>query len=657
MKSLSVIIVNYNVVHFLEQCLISVQSACRDIDAEVIVVDNNSVDGSIAMVREKFPGVKLIANHENTGFSRANNQGILASEGKYVLLLNPDTVVEPDTFRKCVEFMDEHPDGGALGVYMVNGKGEYLPESKRSLPTPAVAFYKIFGLSSLFPRSHRFGRYHLGYLDKNQTHEVEVLSGAFMLLRREALDKTGLLDETFFMYGEDIDLSYRITRAGYKNYYYPDARIIHFKGESTKKSSLNYVFVFYQAMVIFARKHFSGSNARLFSFLIHVAIYFRASVAIARRTISRLLYPAADAALIWAGFWFLKQYWAEKVTFGTGNDYPPEFMRFVVPAYIAVWMVSMFFSGAYDKPVNLIRVLRGMGIGTVVILVVYALLPESLRYSRALILLGFLSGSAALVAYRYILGLSRIRAFDTGEARQMRLAVIGSHEEAERVVALIRKTDPAAGITGIITPKPAEDFPGLLGHLGQLHEITSIYQINELIFCQKDLSAKAIIDLMTGAAPGVTRYRIAPPETLYLIGSGSIHSSSDLYLYSINAITSPANRRNKRLLDLLTSFTLLALSPLMLPVQKSPKGYFINCFRVLAGKRSWVGYHDDDSSTSHPALPSIRPGIFHPADGIQIPITDAEMIQRINLLYARDYRIQTDVFILWKNIRNIGNLS
>jgi len=269
-------------------------------------------------------------------------------------------------------------------------------------------------------------------------------------------------------------------------------------------------------------------------------------------------------------------------------------------------------------------------------------------------LLGFMAGSAALTAYRYILGLTRIPAFDTGKAKLMRLAVIGNREEAERVVALIRKTDPAAGVAGVITPEPEEDFPGLIGHLGQMREITSIYQINELIFCQKDLSAKAIIDLMTGAAPGITRYRIAPPETLYLVGSGSIHSSSDLYLFSLNAITSPANRRNKRLLDLLASVLLLALWPLMVLIQKSPGGFFINCFRVIAGKRSWVGYHAEQDTAQHPALPAIRPGIFHPADGIRIPITDAEMIQRLNLLYARDYRIHTDLLILWKNIRKIG---
>ena len=184
----------------------SVAEATKDLKAEVFVVDNNSVDGSVAMVAERFPWVKLIANKENTGFSVANNQAMRLAQGEYILLLNPDTVVESDTFHKTIEFLDEHPDAGGLGVKMVDGKGDYLPESKRSLPTPEVAFYKIFGLSSLFPRSKRFGKYHLGYLDTDDINQVEVLSVAFMMMRRSVLDNIGLLDETFFMYGEDIDL-------------------------------------------------------------------------------------------------------------------------------------------------------------------------------------------------------------------------------------------------------------------------------------------------------------------------------------------------------------------------------------------------------------------------------------------------------------------
>ena len=201
---LSVVIVNYNVKYFLEQCLHSVQNACRGLDAEVFVVDNDSVDGSVKMVKEKFPEVLLIENKDNKGFSAANNQAIRKSSGEYVLLLNPDTIVEDDTLRKVVDFMDEHPDAGGLGVKMLDGKGKFLPESKRGLPLPSVAFFKVFGLSSLFPRSRLFSTYHLGYLDKDKTHIVDVLAGAFMLLRKTVLDKTGLLDEAFFMYGEDI---------------------------------------------------------------------------------------------------------------------------------------------------------------------------------------------------------------------------------------------------------------------------------------------------------------------------------------------------------------------------------------------------------------------------------------------------------------------
>ncbi len=298
---LSVIIVNYNVKHFLEQCLHAVLRASEQLETEIFVVDNASVDGSCHMVREKFPTVRLLENKVNAGYSAANNQAIRHASGEYILLLNPDTVVEEDTFTRTLRFMEEHPDAGGLGVKMIDGKGRFLPESKRGLPTPWVAFYKIFGLSKLFPRSKRFGRYHLTYLDENSVSKVDVLCGAFMLLRRETLAKTGLLDEAFFMYGEDIDLSYRIVQQGYTNYYFPESTIIHYKGESTKKDSINYVKVFYNAMIIFAGKHFSSGNARIFTLLIHLAVYFRAFIAIVQRLFRRIYLPLLDALLIWGG--------------------------------------------------------------------------------------------------------------------------------------------------------------------------------------------------------------------------------------------------------------------------------------------------------------------------------------------------------------------
>jgi len=242
---LSIIIVNYNVKNFLEQCLSSIQNASKDINLEVFVVDNNSIDKSTQMVKNKFPDVNLICNTTNVGFSKANNQAIKKSTGKYVLLLNPDTIIQENTLSETICFLEKNSIAGALGVKMIDGSGQFLPESKRSLPTPSIAFYKIFGLSKLFPRSKEFGKYHLNYLDTEKTHEIDVISGAFFMIRKSVLNKIGLLDESFFMYGEDIDFSYRIQKAGYKNYYLPTTSIIHYKGESTKKTSVNYIFTFY----------------------------------------------------------------------------------------------------------------------------------------------------------------------------------------------------------------------------------------------------------------------------------------------------------------------------------------------------------------------------------------------------------------------------
>lgn len=275
---LSIVIVNYNVKYFLEQCLCSVRAATDGMEAEVFVVDNNSADGSVEYLKSRFPEAVFIENKDNPGFACANNQAIRLSAGEYILLLNPDTVIGEETLRTLCSFMDEHPEAGAAGVKMLDGHGRFLAESKRSFPSPWVSFCKMFGLSKLRPRSRTFARYTLPYLSSDQQHEVEVLAGAFMLLRREALDKAGLLDEAFFMYGEDIDLSYRIVLAGYKNYYIPE-RILHYKGESTKYADMKYVKAFYGSMLIFYRKYYPGSGW-LMNGIIRLAVFFRALLSI-----------------------------------------------------------------------------------------------------------------------------------------------------------------------------------------------------------------------------------------------------------------------------------------------------------------------------------------------------------------------------------------
>ena len=283
---LSVVIVNYNVKYYLEQCLRSVYKASEGIAMEVFVVDNASTDDSMEYLCPRFPGVNFIKNSQNMGFSRANNQAIVRTVGQYVLLLNPDTIVGENVFQDCITFLDAHPQAGATGVAMLKYTGSFAWESRRGLPTPFTSFCKMSGLGDVFPHSRWFGRYYMRYLDRKMPNEIEVVSGAFNMLRREALDKTGLLDEDFFMYGEDIDLSYRLLQKGYKNYYIP-SQIIHYKGESTEKSSFRYVHVFYNAMLIFFDKHYKSSYY-LLSFLIRMAVYIRAFLDICVQQIDKI---------------------------------------------------------------------------------------------------------------------------------------------------------------------------------------------------------------------------------------------------------------------------------------------------------------------------------------------------------------------------------
>jgi GT2 family glycosyltransferase len=270
---LSIIIVNYNVKYFLEQCLCSVREATQHLQTEVWVVDNASSDKSIEYLKPKFTWVNFMENNKNVGFAKANNQALNLCSGKYVLFLNPDTLIPEDSLTKCIAFMENYDQAGATGVRMIDGSGTFLAESKRSLPSPLAAMFKLLGFSRLFPASKVFSRYALTYLDEFKNHEVDVLSGAFMLVKKTLLLDLKGFDEAFFMYGEDIDLSYRILKSGYKNYYFSGSTIIHFKGESTRKGSLRYIKIFYQAMNIFVKKHYRQSSAYFVASFIHAAIW------------------------------------------------------------------------------------------------------------------------------------------------------------------------------------------------------------------------------------------------------------------------------------------------------------------------------------------------------------------------------------------------
>lgn len=294
---ISIIIVSYNVRHYLEQCLHSVFAAANGMSVEVFVVDNASADGTVAYLRKRFPRssyptLHIMANSHNAGFGRANNQAVRRAKGKYVLFLNPDILLTEHTLKDSIDFAERHPEMGGLGTMMLHTNGTFANESRRGLPTPWTAFFKMCGLASLFPRSRTFGRYYMRYLDQEQPAEIEIISGAYMMVRHHVLEECGLFDEAFFMYGEDIDLSYRILKAGYHNYYIPSP-ILHYKGESTQKSSYRYVHVFYGAMLIFFHKHFRHYRIGL-SLLIKTAIFVRALFALAAqqaKNLKKFLFP------------------------------------------------------------------------------------------------------------------------------------------------------------------------------------------------------------------------------------------------------------------------------------------------------------------------------------------------------------------------------
>ena len=631
---LSIVIVNYNVKYFLKQCLTSVLGSEKtlvdgsELDLDVWVVDNDSVDGSVEMVRRDFPTVHVIENHENVGFARANNQALAQATGQCLLLLNPDTVVESDTFVKCVDFMQSHPDCGGLCVKMVDGEGSYLKESKRGFPSPQASFYKISGLIHLFPHSKRIGAYYMGHLPENEVNEIEIMPGAFLMFRREVYGNIGGLDESYFMYGEDIDFSWRIRLAGWKNYYFPETHIIHYKGESTKKGSMNYVYTFYNAMAIFVKRYFSGSNARLFSALLHLAIWLRATVAWAKRCAQRLALPLLDFGMAYGGFVLLKQLWASHWA-NNIDYYPAQYTYLVIPLYILILMASSWLHGGYDKPIRPMRIVKGMGMGLLLLLAFYSLLDEGQRYSRMLLITGSLWTLSSTLLIRVILSALHVKGYALKQRREKTL-IVGSEKETARVSALYRNLSSPTSQFSILNSQFSTP--------GHLQDLIRIEHVDEVIFCGADIELQRIIELMASLKTSAVEYKIAPTEGDYIIGSNSILSSDSLYLDELNTITTDTCRRNKRLFDIFSSLLLIVFSPLMFWFQHRKCTYFSHCFAVLFGRYSWVGYTG-------------RKGIFSPADLFDNPSSTVQ--DRLLLRYMRHYRTTSDAAILIHNWHKI----
>lgn len=634
---ISVVIVNYNVRHFLEPCLNSVLKASGQLNIEIWVVDNCSVDGSVSMLKKQFPHINLIVNQSNVGFSKANNQAIKKSRGKYILLLNPDTLLEEQTLKTCFEYMEAHPSTGAVGVKMIDGTGRYLPESKRGFPSPQTAFFKMIGLAKIFPKSKLFNAYYLGNLSVDEIAPIDVLPGAYMFLSKNAIDQVGLLDETFFMYGEDIDLSFRIKNAGFAVDYLPTTTIVHYKGESTKKGTLNYVRIFYQAMIIFAEKHYRGKGKEGLIFLLKTAIYLKAISSALGLFLENFFFPITHFLGTVLGLIMIKNWWAVTY-FKDANYYQTSFDTFNAPLYGILWSLSYYLCGLYDSKVHPNALLKGWLIGSLFIGFIYGFLPLELRNSRMLVIFG--------VVWSLLLGwfLPSVKRFlfknpkASMGGKKPRVIFAGSEENEQKVIHIL----DSGGWK--------YEYCGRWLSMENLLEKIKTNQITDLIFSADDCTASQIIQSMTLLGNEDIRFRLFPKNSNEIIGSHSKNTLADLFTLNLDfAIQQPVHQRIKRIFDSIVALLLFLLGPVVMFQMRHRKQFYKNILKVILGKKSWVGYcrlEDYESS----GLPKIKEGILNPSCLLDVQGKVASnLVNRINLNYAKDYNVYQDFLIMIKD--------
>lgn len=640
---LSIVIVNYNVKEFLTQCLDSIFKSQTQYNYEVIVVDNSSRDSGRDEICSTFEHITWIDNSENVGFGRANNQGFSRAKGVYTLILNPDTVLQEDTLEKCISYLLAHPEVGGLGIKGLDGSGQFLPESKRALPTPLVALWKITGLSAIFPKSSVFARYHLGHLSPEENHEVDILVGCFMMVPTQLLLSVGGFDPQYFMYGEDIDLSYELQKTGHKNIYFSDSQIIHYKGESTKRGSLNYVRMFYKAMVLFAKKQFTGSSAAAYSLLIYSGIYLRATLAIVARLGKSTFTPLLDAAVLFAVLNTIKSYWEQNHRFINGGSYPDLYTYTIQGSYVLVWLFGLWLSGVYFKNNRPIVMVRSMIVTTLFIGFTYGLLPDELRFSRALLLLGALGGLSAMLGWRAVLSVLSGKPMFEGATKQPRILFFGSKYSKGALDDILQSS-------GIIPSFYWEEVPNFNNDdwLLKLQALVRLHRINELIVDVSEVSNTRLISILTSLGEQ-TSVKSLMPEQKFIIGSDSSLTQGTTYRKS-QQTADPQYLRQRRVFEITATFLVVSLAPMTLVCALATgrfsawKLWIRYSGHIMTGEKSLIGYSRSLSEKFN--VPPLPHPIFDICSVLPSELDYMQNARAIVENYAIEARLRQDVLHL-----------
>jgi len=653
---LSIIIVNYNVKEFLQNCIHSIQKATKNITSEIIVVDNASDDGSVELIQFQFPGVKLLVNEKNLGFSAANNIGLQYSTGKYLLLLNPDTIVEENTFDTLIDFFNSNPDAGLAGCKILNPDGTLQLACRRSFPGPWTSFCKVTGLSNLFPKSKIFARYNLTYLDENKTYEVDAISGSFMMVKREVFEKVGGLDEIFFMYGEDLDWCYRIQKAGYKVYYVHSTQIIHYKGESTKRSSLDETKMFYNAMHIFVKKHLATSF--IVELILRSAIIARELIAFIARGKLILISFILDVIAFNLSLFLAENLYSN---FKTWLGFPDDSLWIVYTVPVTFHILTGFILRNYKKEnISLLSNLTSV-IAAFFVISSLTYFFKDYAYSRGVVILTyiilFFFSSFWRIIYKFYvrIGLPGL------QHAKINTLIVGTSASAIEIASKLKSNYISFhSIIGLISTSRKEigtkagDFD-VVGSIENIRKIIHEKKINEVIFSSKELSYKQIMSIVSECQQERVEFRLAGENIDFIVGKSSINILNDIPLFEISYnISQPVNRFFKRLFDIVLSiFIIIFIYPFTFLVkgkkrnEKTLSGLVLKTPKVLFSSYSFVGpFNSENQGNLYLGKPGLTGLWFTEMEG-------TESLEKLNIFYAKNQNLWLDLEILGKTIQKL----